>query len=167
MAIRGRNSAESQKRRKRTPTDRVMKKLKEEEDSLRFNALTGSLPSDLASCVHLRNLYLQRNLFSGEIHEFLFSGEILELLFSLLDMVCLNLAHNNFSGAFPLDFNKLVRLRILYLENNQLSGNSLCGKPLKLCPGEGTAISPSGEIETNNNNGGKKKKLFGGSIAGI
>ncbi|KAI9101555.1 hypothetical protein K1719_023799 [Acacia pycnantha] len=164
--------------------------------SLRFNALTGSLPSDLASCVHLRNLYLQRNLFSGEIPEF---------LFSLLDMVRLNLAHNNFSGAFPLDFNKLVKLRTLYLENNQLSGpisglklenleqfnvsnnllngsvplklqtfsedsflgNSLCGKPLKLCPGEGTAISPSGEIETNNNNGGKKKKLSGGAIAGI
>ncbi|KAK4280670.1 hypothetical protein QN277_012264 [Acacia crassicarpa] len=164
--------------------------------SLRFNALTGSLPSDLASCVHLRNLYLQRNLLSGEIPEF---------LFSLLDMVRLNLAHNNFSGATPLDFNKLVRLRTLYLENNQLSGpisglklenleqfnvsnnllngsiplklqtfsedsflgNSLCGKPLKLCPGEGTAISPSGAIETKNNSEGKKKKLSGGAIAGI
>ncbi|KAI9108087.1 hypothetical protein K1719_020960 [Acacia pycnantha] len=33
MAIRGRNSAESQKRRKRTPTHRVMKKLKEEEEA--------------------------------------------------------------------------------------------------------------------------------------
>ena len=32
--------------------------------SLRFNALTGTLPSDLASCVNLRNLYLQQNLFS-------------------------------------------------------------------------------------------------------
>ncbi|XP_028805474.1 probable inactive receptor kinase At1g48480 [Neltuma alba] len=163
--------------------------------SLRFNALTGKLPSDLASCVHLRNLYLQRNLFSGEIPAF---------LFSLPDMIRLNLAHNNFSGAIPLDFNKLARLRTLYLENNQLSGsipglnlenleqfnvsnnllngsvpvklqsfsedsflgNSLCGKPLKLCPGEGAAISPSGEIE-NSNNGGKKKKLSGGAIAGI
>ncbi|XP_054824050.1 probable inactive receptor kinase At1g48480 [Prosopis cineraria] len=162
--------------------------------SLRFNALTGSLPSDLASCVHLRNLYLQRNLLSGEIPEF---------LFSLPDMVRLNLGHNNFSGAIPLEFNKLARLRTLYLENNQLSGsipglnlenleqfnvsnnllngsvpvklqtfsedsflgNSLCGKPLKLCPGEGAAISPSGEID--NNNRGKKKKLSGGAIAGI
>ncbi|KAI9080248.1 hypothetical protein K1719_037642 [Acacia pycnantha] len=33
MALRGLNSAESQKRRKRTPTDRVMKKLKEEEEA--------------------------------------------------------------------------------------------------------------------------------------
>lgn len=156
--------------------------------------MTGSLPSDLASCVHLRNLYLQRNLLSGEIPEF---------LFSLPDMVRLNLGHNNFSGAIPLEFNKLARLRTLYLENNQLSGsipglnlenleqfnvsnnllngsvpvklqtfsedsflgNSLCGKPLKLCPGEGAAISPSGEID--NNNRGKKKKLSGGAIAGI
>ena len=39
--------------------------------SLRLNALTGSLPSDLTACVNLRNLYLQGNLFTGDIPKFL------------------------------------------------------------------------------------------------
>jgi len=39
--------------------------------SLRLNALTGSLPSDLTACVNLRNLYLQGNLFTSDNPEFL------------------------------------------------------------------------------------------------
>ncbi|XP_057752135.1 probable inactive receptor kinase At1g48480 [Arachis stenosperma] len=163
--------------------------------SLRFNALTGPLPADLASCINLRNLYLQRNLLSGEIPE---------LLFRLPDLVRLNLGFNNFSGGVPAEFNKLSRLRTLYLQNNQLSGpipqlslpdleqfnvsnnflngsvpdklqkfpqdsflgNSLCGRPLKLCPGDdASASSPSGDIP--NNKTKKKNKLSGGAIAGI
>lgn len=159
--------------------------------SLRFNALTGSLPSDLASCVNLRNLYLHRNLLSGQIPAF---------LFALPDLVRLNMGFNHFSGDISSDFNKLVRLKTLFLQNNKLSGsipkldklkldqfnvsnnllngsvpadlqtfsadsflgNSLCGKPLQLCPGDGTAVSPAG-----NDEGNKKKKLSGGAIAGI
>ncbi|GMN46045.1 hypothetical protein TIFTF001_015232 [Ficus carica] len=161
--------------------------------SLRVNALTGSLPSDLASCVNLRNLYLQGNFFSGEIPEF---------LTSLPDLVRLNLALNNFSGEIPPSFNNLTRLRTLFLENNQLSGpipdlklpdlaqfnvsnnllngsipeklqtfpsdsflgTSLCGKPLSLCPGDNDTL-PTGEVNINGN--GKGKKLSGGVIAGI
>ncbi|XP_071725390.1 probable inactive receptor kinase At1g48480, partial [Rutidosis leptorrhynchoides] len=82
--------------------------------SLRLNALTGKLPSDLASCKSLRNLYLQGNKFSGEIPEF---------LPFLHDLVRLNLASNNFSGQIPASFSNLTRLRTLYLENNQLSGS--------------------------------------------
>ncbi|KAH7529204.1 hypothetical protein FEM48_Zijuj05G0159800 [Ziziphus jujuba var. spinosa] len=82
--------------------------------SLRLNALTGPLPSDLVSCTALRNLYLQGNLFSGEIPE---------ILFSLHDLVRLNLASNNFSGEISESFNNLTRLRTLYLENNKLSGS--------------------------------------------
>ncbi|KHN00136.1 Putative inactive receptor kinase [Glycine soja] len=81
--------------------------------SLRFNALRGSLPSDLASCVNLRNLYIQRNLLSGQIPPF---------LFDFADLVRLNLGFNNFSGPFPTAFNSLTRLKTLFLENNQLSG---------------------------------------------
>ncbi|XP_058079250.1 probable inactive receptor kinase RLK902 [Magnolia sinica] len=149
--------------------------------SLRFNALTGQLPSDLARCTDLRNLYLQGNHFSGEIPPF---------IFTLQNLIRLNLAGNNFSGQISPDFNKLTRLGTLYLENNQLdgqipdlklsfleqfnvsfnqlngsipldlrrhssdafNGNSLCGMPLIPCPGE---ENPS------------KKKLSGGAIAGI
>ncbi|PIA63834.1 hypothetical protein AQUCO_00201279v1 [Aquilegia coerulea] len=145
--------------------------------SLRMNALTGQLPSDLSLCVDLRNLYLQGNKFSGEIPAF---------LFGLSNLVRLNLAGNNFSGGISSDFNKLTRLKTLLLENNQLTGsipelnapdieqfnvsfnqldgsipskfrsmnrdsfigNSLHGCPLDACP-KG------------------KKKLSGGAIAGI
>ncbi|OWM62648.1 probable inactive receptor kinase At1g48480 [Punica granatum] len=132
--------------------------------SLRFNMLTGQIPSDLALCTNMRNLYLQGNKFSGQIPE---------VLFSLPDLVRLNLASNNFSGEIPLSLNNLTRLRTLFLEDNQLTGSipadlnfpkleqfnvsnnqlngsipdslqaftttsflgtSLCGKPLKSCP---------------------------------
>ncbi|XP_020688483.2 probable inactive receptor kinase RLK902 [Dendrobium catenatum] len=76
--------------------------------SLRFNALSGPLPSDLARCKELRNLYLQGNRFSGEIPAF---------LSSLSSLVRLNLAENNFSGVIPLAFNNLTRLGTLYLES--------------------------------------------------
>ncbi|RDX66267.1 putative inactive receptor kinase, partial [Mucuna pruriens] len=163
--------------------------------SLRFNALRGPLPSDLGSCVNLRNLYLQRNLLSGEIPAF---------LFQLTDLVRLNMGFNNFSGPFSSAFNNLTRLKTLFLENNQLSGpipefnklaldqfnvsnnllngsvplklqtftqdsflgNSLCGRPLSLCPGDvADPISVDNNAKgTNTNN---KKKLSGGAIAGI
>ncbi|KAJ8771908.1 hypothetical protein K2173_027085 [Erythroxylum novogranatense] len=130
--------------------------------SLRFNALTGQLPSDLVACTSLHNLYLQGNMFSGEIPEF---------LFSLRDLVRLNLGENNFTGGISPSFNNFTRLKTLFLENNRLSGsipdlklekleqinvsnnslngsiperlqsfestsflgNSLCGQPLDIC----------------------------------
>ncbi|KAF9625259.1 hypothetical protein IFM89_020845 [Coptis chinensis] len=148
--------------------------------SLRLNALTGQLPTDLSQCVDLRNLYLQGNKFSGEIPAFLFGLE---------NLVRLNLADNNFSGGISLKFNNLTRLKTLYLERNQLTGsipdleivpglqqfnvsfnrlngsipqrfrgmkpesfigNSLNGCPIDSCPTKK-----------------KKKKLSGGAIAGI
>ncbi|KAE9607463.1 putative transferase, protein kinase RLK-Pelle-LRR-III family [Lupinus albus] len=156
--------------------------------SLRFNALTGHIPSDLASCTNLRNLYLQRNLLSGSIPDF---------LFSLTDLVRVNIGFNNFSGQFSTGFNNLTRLRTLFLENNQLHGsipdlsnvvnleqfnvsnnllngsvplkfgtfsqdsflgNSLCGKPLSLCAGDDGNGSGSVPVEIEINGGKKKKK---------
>ncbi|XP_028107418.1 probable inactive receptor kinase At1g48480 [Camellia sinensis] len=149
--------------------------------SLRFNSLSGPLPSDFSSLSSLRNLYLQDNLFSGPIPDF---------LFSLPYLVRLNLASNHFSGPISLSFNNLTRLATLFLQNNNLSGsipdlnmttlaqfnvsnnhltgpipsilarqpasafsgNSLCGEPLTSC--NGTSIPT-------------KKKLSGGAIAGI
>ncbi|KAK7838205.1 putative inactive receptor kinase [Quercus suber] len=162
--------------------------------SLRLNALTGSLPSDLAAVVNLRNLYLQGNLFTGDIPEF---------LFTLHDLVRLNLASNNFSGEISSGFNNLTRLKTLFLEGNSLTGsippgfdvpsleqfnvsnnalngsvpsklqtfskdsflgNSLCGGPLDSCPGNATIPGASGGGGGGSNN---KKKLSGGAVAGI
>ncbi|KAL7160769.1 hypothetical protein ACSBR2_041425 [Camellia fascicularis] len=160
--------------------------------SLRFNALTGSLPLDLTSCTELRNLYLQGNHFSGDLPEF---------LFGFSHLVRLNLAGNNFSGEIPTGFNNLTRLRTLYLENNQLSGsipeitlpnlvqfnvsfnflngsvpeslksmpatsfagNSLCGSPLDSCSGNATSpIATGAQINTNNNQNKNNKKGLSG-----
>lgn len=160
--------------------------------SLRLNALSGQLPSDLSACVNLRNLYLQGNEFSGLVPDF---------LFRLHDLVRLNLASNNFSGEISSGFNNLTRLRTLFLENNHLAGsipdlkipldqfnvsnnqlngsvpaelqsfssssflgNSLCGRPLEACAGD--IAVPTGKVGTNGGSG-HKKKLSGGAIAGI
>ncbi|XP_059303443.1 probable inactive receptor kinase At1g48480 [Lycium ferocissimum] len=164
--------------------------------SLRFNRLSGSLPSDFSKLTELRNLYLQENNFTGDIPS---------SFFTLHFMVRLDLSNNNFTGEIPTGFNNLTRLRTLMLEKNQFSGsvpelklpklvqfnvsgnslngsipkslesmpvdsfsgNSLCGKPLEICPGNGTqpAIATGG-IEIGNGSH-KKKKLSGGAIAGI
>ncbi|XP_074279340.1 putative inactive receptor kinase At1g48480 [Silene latifolia] len=158
--------------------------------SLRFNALTGILPSDLGSCVQLRSLYLQDNALGGVIPGF---------ISELKNLVRLNLGNNNFTGEVSGSFRDLSRLKTLYLENNQLTGflpewkleldqfnvsnnllngtipvslaampvsafqgTKLCGKPLHICPGlaAGTGVL----------NGEHKKKkggLSGGAIAGI
>ncbi|XP_050220228.1 probable inactive receptor kinase RLK902 [Mercurialis annua] len=165
--------------------------------SLRLNALTGHLPSDLAACTSLRNLYLQGNLFSGEIPEF---------LFGLHDLVRLNLGENNFSGEISPGFGNFSRLRTLFLESNSLSGslpdlnlkkleqfnvsnnilngsipvrfkkfssssflgNSLCGLPLVSCDGtKDSSIVVPSTPTDAAGKGGKKKKLSGGAIAGI
>ncbi|CAN0891430.1 Probable inactive receptor kinase At1g48480 [Linum grandiflorum] len=165
--------------------------------SLRLNALTGKLPSDLSSCTRLRNLYLQGNSFSGEIPDF---------LFSLHSLVRLNLADNNFTGNFPTRFDNLTRLKTLFVENNHLSGsiprlkfvkleqfnvshnllngsipqrlrsfdstsfsgNSLCGEPLDACNVE----SALGSIvvpsaPASGESSRNRRRLSGGAIAGI
>ncbi|KAJ7970255.1 Receptor-like kinase 1 [Quillaja saponaria] len=159
--------------------------------SLRLNALKGQLPSDLASCASLRNLYLQGNLLSGEFPEVLFSlhdlvrlnlasnnfsGVIPLGLNNLTRLRTLFLENNHLSGSIPaLNLKKLEQLNV---SNNLLNGsvpgkfqifssdaflgNSLCGRPLKPCPG--TEVPPAFGIDINEP---KKKKLSGGAIAGI
>lgn len=147
--------------------------------SLRHNALSGPIPSDLSACTELQYLYLQENRFSGDIPD----G-----LFRLTNLLRVNLAGNDFSGDISANFNNLANLRALNLENNQFSGSlpelnslsnlrdvnvsfnklsgpiptrlkgfssgsflgtSLCGRPLPSCPDHGGS------------------KLSGGAIAGI
>ncbi|GAU16311.1 hypothetical protein TSUD_299430 [Trifolium subterraneum] len=149
--------------------------------SLRFNSLSGPLPSDLSACTSLKNLYLQQNLLSGEIPA---------TLFQLTGLVRVNLASNNFSGKIPAGFQNLTRLKTLYLQNNRFTGsltelnrvqldqfnvsnnmlngsvpeklqtfgkdsflgNLLCGKPLNPCPKEGGTNSGTGGAHSGNGN---------------
>ncbi|XP_062210404.1 probable inactive receptor kinase At1g48480 [Phragmites australis] len=145
--------------------------------SLRYNALTGSIPDDLSRLAELRAIYFQHNNFSGEVPA---------SLFGLKNLVRLDLAGNKFSGEISPDFNKLIRLGTLHLEDNGFSGEipkldlpaleqfnvsynklngsipanlrkmpkdsflgntGLCGGPLGLCPGE-SALTPAGSPES-------------------
>lgn len=165
--------------------------------SLRLNRLSGPLPSDLSKCVELRNIYLQGNFFSGPVPSSLssglhslvrlnladnnFSGEIPSGFNNLTRLRTLLLQNNQFSGSIPeLKFPNLEQFNVSF---NRLSGsiprslepmpvsafvgNSLCGKPLNICPGNKTqpAIATAG-IEIGNSDN-KKKKLSGGAISGI
>ncbi|XAR58141.1 Non-specific serine/threonine protein kinase [Bertholletia excelsa] len=148
--------------------------------SLRFNALSGSIPSDLGSISDLRNLYLQGNRFSGPIPD---------VLFSLRNLVRLNLASNNFSGEISPALNNLTRLGTLYLENNRLTGsipelnlpslvqfnasnNQLTGSiPSKLTKQPASAFAGNAlcgaPLESCNGTSNGEKKLSGGAIVGI
>jgi hypothetical protein len=78
--------------------------------SLRFNALSGALPPDLAACVELRVVNLQSNLLSGEIPA------------ALPALTQLNLADNRFSGRVPAAIARNGKLQVLYLQGNLLTG---------------------------------------------
>uniref|UniRef100_A0A453C5C2 Protein kinase domain-containing protein n=1 Tax=Aegilops tauschii subsp. strangulata TaxID=200361 RepID=A0A453C5C2_AEGTS len=77
--------------------------------SLRFNALSGPLPADLASCVKLRVINLQSNHFSGELPD---------AILSLPALTQLNLAENRLSGRIPPAIAKSGKLQLLFLEGN-------------------------------------------------
>ncbi|KAF0890428.1 hypothetical protein E2562_002805 [Oryza meyeriana var. granulata] len=81
--------------------------------SLRYNALSGPLPSDLAKCADLRVINVQSNHFSGEL-----PTEIL----TLPALTQLNLADNRFSGRIPPSIAKNGKLQLLYLDGNLLTG---------------------------------------------
>nr|GMD12007.1 probable inactive receptor kinase At1g48480 [Ipomoea batatas] len=163
--------------------------------SLRLNSLSGSLPSDFSKCTELRNLYLQGNHFSGPVPAFLsglhslvrvnlasnnFSGEIPPGFNNLTRLRTLYLENNRLSGSIPelhlpnldqfnVSFNSLngtVPKTLETMPAEAFSGNSLCGRPLHLCPGRKVpAAIATGGIEIGKSN--KKRRLSGGAIAGI
>nr|KYP67435.1 putative inactive receptor kinase At1g48480 family [Cajanus cajan] len=164
--------------------------------SLRFNALRGSLPSDLGSCVDLRNLYIQRNLLSGQIPSFLFhlphlvrlnmgfnnfSGPFPTAFNNLTRLKTLFLESNRLSGPIPelaklsLDqfnvsnniLNGSVPLKLHTFPQDSFLGNSLCGKPLSLCPADVADPISVDNNAGNNNNNNNHTKLSAGAIAGI
>uniref|UniRef100_A0ACD5X6Q2 Uncharacterized protein n=1 Tax=Avena sativa TaxID=4498 RepID=A0ACD5X6Q2_AVESA len=134
--------------------------------SLRFNALSGPLPDDLASAASLRSVFLNDNRLSGGFPQ---------AFLALPGLVHLTLGRNDLSGPVPPQLANLTRLRVLLLESNRFDGqipdlpqtslqqfnvsfnqlngsipaslrsqpqsaflgmSSLCGGPLGPCPGE-------------------------------
>ncbi|XP_051178705.1 probable inactive receptor kinase At1g48480 [Lolium perenne] len=134
--------------------------------SLRYNALSGALPADLAAAADLRGAFLNDNRLSGD-----FPSAFL----AMPGLTHLALGGNALSGTLPPALANLTRLRVLLLESNrfagaipdlpqpslqqlnvsfnQLNGSvppslrsqprsaflgmaSLCGGPLPACPGE-------------------------------
>ncbi|KAK3439300.1 hypothetical protein EUGRSUZ_C04151 [Eucalyptus grandis] len=81
--------------------------------SLRFNGLSGRIPSDFSNLTSLRSLYLQGNKFTGEFP--------LELT-RLTRLARLDMSSNRFSGQIPPAINNLANLMRLFLENNNFSG---------------------------------------------
>ena len=81
--------------------------------SLRYNALSGPLPADLASCVSLRVVNLQSNRLSGELPAW---------ILSLPALTQLNLAENRFSGKIPPTIANNGKLQMLFLEGNLFTG---------------------------------------------
>ncbi|KAK9741258.1 hypothetical protein RND81_03G092800 [Saponaria officinalis] len=81
--------------------------------SLRYNAFSGSIPSDFAALSKLKYLYLQHNRLSGPIPGF---------LFNLSNLIRVDLSENRFSGGISNGFNNLSILSALFLQNNQFTG---------------------------------------------
>ncbi|XP_066345240.1 probable inactive receptor kinase RLK902 [Miscanthus floridulus] len=108
--------------------------------SLRYNALSGTLPRDLASCVELRVINLQSNLLSGEL-----PAEVL----ALPALTQLNLAENRFSGRISPAIAKNGRLQLLFLDGNRLTGELPNVSMPSLTSFNVSFNNLSGEIPTN------------------
>ncbi|KOM54481.1 hypothetical protein LR48_Vigan10g037300 [Vigna angularis] len=176
--------------------------------SLRVNSLSGTLPADLAACTALRNLFLQQNHFAGEVPAFLsgmtglvrlnlasnnFSGPFPNRFGNLTRLRTLFLENNRLTGSIPglEELGELAQFNVSYnmlngsvpkklqtFDKDSFLGNTLCGKPLGICPWDdgGGESGVNGSSNSSGVGGGggsvigggkKKGKLSGGAIAGI
>lgn len=139
--------------------------------SLRSNALSGVLPSDILSLPSIQYVYLQNNKFSGNIPSSLssqlsfidlsfnsFTGNIPTPIQNLTMLTALYLQNNSLSGSIPVL--RSAQLERLNLSNNHLNGSipsslqrfpsssfegntQLCGRPLNQCPSVAPSPAPS------------------------
>ncbi|KAI4304077.1 hypothetical protein MLD38_039637 [Melastoma candidum] len=107
--------------------------------NLADNAITGGIPSCIASLESLTPLNLSHNLLRYEVSPGLVISEklfVLDLSFNELDgplpsrigkgaekgLLLLDLSHNQFSGEIPPQITELKSLQVLLLSHNLLSG---------------------------------------------
>jgi Leucine-rich repeat (LRR) protein len=105
---------------------------------LSTNLLAGGIPKSIFDIQTLTHLYLDHNDFIGDIHNAgsaksltwlslegnAIDGEIPATISNLVDLVYLNLGSNELTGQIrPSSISSMGKLRILLLNNNQLSGN--------------------------------------------
>ena len=80
---------------------------------LSYNGLSGTIPSELGTLLHLERLLLNGNNLSGQIPP---------ELGSLIKLTGLSLCCNSLSGTIPLELGNLINLSFLSLNDNQLEG---------------------------------------------
>ncbi|KAG4175995.1 hypothetical protein ERO13_A11G224700v2 [Gossypium hirsutum] len=111
------------------------------ELDLSSNKLSGMVPSGFGSCSSMESFSVSSNNFTGELPIEIFqnmsslkelglafnyfSGPLPESLSSLSNLTVLDLSSNNFSGSIPASLceNPTNRLKVLYLQNNILTGS--------------------------------------------
>ncbi|KAG8502462.1 hypothetical protein CXB51_000362 [Gossypium anomalum] len=115
-------------------------KCKELEDiGFSYNRLEGILPKEIGNLTMLKTLYLDINLFEGEIPSDMFdhlsrlqvlflgenklSGKIPLGLFKCKELDDISLAHNRLEGILPKEIGNLTMVRSLYLDNNLFEGH--------------------------------------------
>uniref|UniRef100_A0ACD5YEQ7 Uncharacterized protein n=1 Tax=Avena sativa TaxID=4498 RepID=A0ACD5YEQ7_AVESA len=81
---------------------------------LSYNALSGTLPSEVGSLTNLNTLTLSGNQLSGKIPEGIQNCIVMEWL---------SLDNNLFEGSIPQSLKNMKRLTVLNLTMNKLSGN--------------------------------------------
>ena len=85
-----------------------------EEIFLRFNALEGPIPTELAQCQNLKIVDFSNNTLTGDV------GPIINML--PRDLTVLDLKYNGFSGTVPTSMGTFTDLYWLGLGGNNLNG---------------------------------------------
>ena len=95
--------------------------------------VTGSIPTDLLACTHLKKLYLDTgeiptsmeviyNLQSLDLSNNKFSGTLSsDFIYAFEYMTTLNVATNSFDGSIPTELCDMYMLYTLYLSQNQFT----------------------------------------------
>lgn len=101
------------------------------------NQLTGGLPSSFAQLVNLERIWLGSNRLLGTLPDKIFDKWAKKLQ-------VLDLSKNSFRGSIPKHlFSKSKNLKLLYLEDNQLSGTLPENSPASSSGSSGTVSSAS------------------------